>query len=54
MRKAEFIATDAYRYNCTGPIRWVISHVMRYKGYLALFACTTWFWPRVSSISPRV
>ncbi len=54
MRKAEFIATDAYRYNCTGPIRWVISHVMRYKGYLALFACTTLLTNGLSAAIPIV
>lgn len=30
MRKREFTVEDEYQYNRTGPVRWIVSHVMRY------------------------
>ena len=30
MQKREFTAVDEYRYNRSGPVRWIISHVLRY------------------------
>ncbi len=30
MSKAEFKLADAYDYNRTGPVRWIISHLLRY------------------------
>ncbi len=30
MQKSEFSISNEYRYNRSGPVRWVISHVMRY------------------------
>ena len=35
--KREFSTTDEYHYNRSGPIRWVISHILRYKGFLTSF-----------------
>lgn len=32
--KSEFKVADAYVYNRTSPIRWILSHVWRYKGFL--------------------
>ena len=31
----EFTVTDEYVYNRSGPVRWVISHVLRYKRFLS-------------------
>ena len=34
---SEFSVTDQHHYNRSGPIRWVISHLLRYKSYLFIF-----------------
>ena len=41
MANREFTIADERHYNRRGPIRWIISHVMRYKGYLAIFIVGT-------------
>lgn len=35
--KSEFSVADAHPYNRAGPIRWVISHLLRYKSFLVVF-----------------
>ena len=35
MARREFTVTDEYVYNRSGPVRWVISHVLRYKRFLS-------------------
>lgn len=35
--KSEFSVADAHPYNRSGPIRWVISHLLRYKSFLVIF-----------------
>ena len=35
--KREFSVVDEYPYNRKGPFRWIISHLLRYKGLLVLF-----------------
>jgi ATP-binding cassette, subfamily B, bacterial len=35
--KREFSIADEYVYNRNGPVRWILSHLLRYKGLLALF-----------------
>lgn len=30
MTKREFSLENEYPYNCSGPVRWIISHLMRY------------------------
>lgn len=30
VQKREFTVAHAYRYNTSGPVRWIVSHVMRY------------------------
>ncbi|MFL5698815.1 MAG: ABC transporter ATP-binding protein [Ktedonobacteraceae bacterium] len=37
MSKREFTITDEYQYNHSSPVRWIISHVLRYKRYIASF-----------------
>src|SRR5215467_5576747 len=37
----EFTVAGAYRYNQRGPVRWIASHILRYKGVLAVFVCGT-------------
>jgi ATP-binding cassette subfamily B protein len=34
MQKSEFTVKDAYVYNRSGPVRWILSHVWRYKAFL--------------------
>ena len=34
----EFTVTNEYHYNRSSPIRWIISHVLRYKRFIASFA----------------
>ena len=33
----EFSVADAYHYNQSGPVRWIISHLLRYKIFLTSF-----------------
>src|SRR3989440_3047358 len=37
LSKREFTITDEYQYNHSSPVRWIISHVLRYKRYIASF-----------------
>jgi len=37
VEKREFTVADEYRYNRSGPVRWIVSHVLRYP-YLPLLA----------------
>ena len=41
MIRREFAVTAEYRYDRRGPVRWVASHVLRYKGFVALFVLGT-------------
>lgn len=45
-QRSEFSVPNAYPYNHSGPIRWIISHIWRYK-YFFLLTCalylTAWF-----------
>ncbi|HEX2905803.1 MAG TPA: ABC transporter ATP-binding protein [Phototrophicaceae bacterium] len=45
-QKSEFTVANAYTYNQAGPIRWIISHVWRYKFFFIATCClylTAWF-----------
>lgn len=35
--RREFSVTDEYTYNRTGPIRWLLSHVLRYRTFVFSF-----------------
>src|ERR1700730_6636361 len=37
LSKREFTIANEYRYNHSGPRRWIISHVLRYKRFIASF-----------------
>src|SRR3989440_4210213 len=37
LSKREFTITNEYQYNLTSPVRWIVSHVLRYKRYIASF-----------------
>ncbi|HLI09356.1 MAG TPA: ABC transporter ATP-binding protein [Ktedonobacteraceae bacterium] len=37
MSKREFTVVDEYSYNRSGPVRWILSHVLRYKRFIASF-----------------
>ncbi len=45
-QNSEFTIKDAYRYNRSSPVRWIVSHVWRYKFFLIatmLLYITAWF-----------
>ena len=33
----EFTVADEYRYNQSGAVRWILSHLLRYKPFVASF-----------------
>ena len=35
--RREFSVADEHHYNRSGPGRWILSHMLRYKGFLASF-----------------
>src|SRR5438132_5705280 len=37
LSKREFTIANEYQYNRTSPVRWIVSHVLRYKRYIASF-----------------
>ncbi len=37
LSKREFTIVNEYQYNRTSPVRWIVSHVLRYKRYIASF-----------------
>ena len=37
LSKREFTIANEYQYNLTSPVRWIVSHVLRYKRYIASF-----------------
>lgn len=37
LAKREFTVADEYRYNWSGPIRWILSHTLRYKFHVCFF-----------------
>src|SRR5579862_3688267 len=37
----EFTVASAYTYNRAGPVRWIVSHILRYKVYLLIFVLGT-------------
>src|SRR2546425_1015920 len=37
LSKREFTIVNEYQYNLTSPVRWIVSHVLRYKRYIASF-----------------
>src|SRR5207253_5888816 len=37
LSKREFTIANEYQYNLTNPVRWIVSHVLRYKRYIASF-----------------
>lgn len=37
MVNREFTVAGEYRYNRRGPVRWIVSHILRYKRYLFIF-----------------
>ncbi|HEV2458435.1 MAG TPA: ABC transporter ATP-binding protein [Ktedonobacterales bacterium] len=41
MANREFTVAGAYRYNQRGPVRWIVSHIVRYKRVLVVFVCGT-------------
>lgn len=55
--RREFSVADEYRYNRAGPLRWILSHLLRYKFYLASFvsasAITATFFSAIPALTGR-
>jgi ATP-binding cassette subfamily B protein len=54
MANREFTIADERHYDRRGPIRWIISHVLRYKGYLAIFIVGTILSQVLTAIIPNL
>ncbi|HET9110866.1 MAG TPA: ABC transporter ATP-binding protein [Ktedonobacterales bacterium] len=54
MANREFTIADEVHYDRRGPIRWVISHALRYKGYLAIFIVGTILSQVLTAIIPNL
>jgi len=52
--KSEFTVADEHVYNRRGPIRWIVSHVLRYKKWLATFLLGTLLVTVVTSLIPTL
>jgi len=52
LTKREFKISDEYHYNQAGPVRWIVSHLLRYKRYIASFVVTGLFVVAVYSAIP--
>jgi len=50
----EFTIADEYRYNRGGPIRWIVSHLLRHKFFLATFILGTTLAQVLQSIIPNL
>ena len=54
MANREFTIADERHYNRRGPVRWIISHVLRYKRYLAIFVVGTILSQVLTAIIPNL
>ena len=54
MVNREFTIADEVHYDRRGPIRWIISHVLRYKGFLAIFVVGTVLSQVLTAIIPNL
>ncbi|MCB0213255.1 MAG: ABC transporter ATP-binding protein [Anaerolineae bacterium] len=52
--KREFSISEAYVYNHSGPLRWVFSHLWRYKGFLLYYWVGTLIMNALFSSVPRL
>jgi ATP-binding cassette, subfamily B, bacterial len=50
----EFTIEDEYVYNRASPERWIISHLLRYKRYLATFLVAIFTYSVLYSLTPRL
>jgi ATP-binding cassette, subfamily B, bacterial len=41
LSKREFTVANEYHYNRSGPVRWILSHILRYKRFIASFLLGT-------------
>lgn len=54
MDKREFTVAGEYRYNRDGAARWIVSHVLRYKGFVATFLATTILLNVLTAVTPTL
>jgi ATP-binding cassette, subfamily B, bacterial len=52
--RREFSIADEHVYNRNGPVRWILSHLLRYKGLLALFTVAAALTNILFSTIPRL
>ncbi|HZC76551.1 MAG TPA: ABC transporter ATP-binding protein, partial [Ktedonobacterales bacterium] len=54
MANREFTVADEYRFNRAGAIRWILSHLLRYKRVLAIFVLGTLLAQILAAIVPQL
>src|SRR6478735_10851870 len=52
--KSEFTVADEHIYDRRGPVRWIISHILRYKRWLASFLLCTLLSTTIVSAVPAL
>ena len=52
--KREFSVADEYQFNRSGPLRWILSHLLRYPNFLASFLVAATFTNILFSAIPRL
>ena len=52
--KTEFQNADAFKYDRTSPLRWLISHLLRYKGFVISYMTSSIFVAILYSAIPMV
>jgi ATP-binding cassette subfamily B protein len=53
-QKREFTVDEAVEYNRSSPARWVLSHLMQYKGFLLVFILASFATALLFSAAPRL
>ncbi|HEX8995303.1 MAG TPA: ABC transporter ATP-binding protein [Ktedonobacterales bacterium] len=54
MANREFTITNEVHYDRRGPIRWILSHILRYKTYLAIFIVGTVLTQVLTAVVPNL
>lgn len=52
--RAEFTVADQYEYIRSGPVRWIFSHLLRYKGFMTSFLIAALLTNVLFSAIPRI
>ena len=52
--RREFSVANEYRYDRRGPMRWILSHALRYKGFVASFLVASTLTAALFSLIPTL